>query len=48
MQIPLKIFFSLAAPDLSCSMCDLQLWHAGSSSLTEDQTQGSCIGSTES
>ena len=48
-------FFFLAAPGLSCSTQDLQLWHAdsqlwhvGSSSLSRDQIWAPGLGSTES
>ena len=52
----LQIFiYLLVMPYLSCGMRDVQLWnansqlqHAGSSSLTRDQTQASCAGSVES
>ena len=57
---PLSLFFFfniLAAPGLSCGMQESFSWgmqdlscsmHVGSSSLTRDQTQAPCIGSTES
>ena len=46
----LFLFIYLAALSIRCSTQDLQssLWHVGSNSLTRDQTQAPCIGSTES
>ena len=42
------IYIYLAASGLSCEVWDLQLWHAGFSSLTRDRTQPPCIVSVES
>ena len=44
------LFIYLAVPGLSCGTWNLQslFQHAGSSSLTRDQTQATCIGSVES
>ena len=47
-RLNMHTFVYLAAPRLSCGTRDLQssLQHVGSSSLTKDQTQSPCSGST--
>ena len=40
------LFIYVAVLGLSCSLQDLSLWHAGSSSMTRDQTQAPCSKST--